>query len=102
MGYSIRTDNMRYTEWFDSGYNTSEPYDPKRVIGREMYDYENDPLETENVIGKASYAKQQKRMEELFREAMAREHAQCLRFAERADYHDPINTQKGYKDPSLD
>lgn len=102
MGYSIRTDNMRYTEWFDSGYNTSEPYDPKRVIGREMYDYENDPLETENVIGKASYAKQQKRMEKLFREAMAREHAQCLRFAERADYHDPINTQKGYKDPSLD
>ena len=42
MGYSIRTDTWRYTEWVTR--------DAKReVIARELYDQENDPLEKVNI-----------------------------------------------------
>jgi arylsulfatase A-like enzyme len=39
MGYAYRTDRVRYIEWIKGG----------EVIGRELYDYENDPLETVNL-----------------------------------------------------
>jgi arylsulfatase A-like enzyme len=42
MGYSIRTDRHRYTEW-------QNPADPKQVVARELYDHQSDPLETKNV-----------------------------------------------------
>ncbi|MDG2170965.1 MAG: sulfatase, partial [Opitutales bacterium] len=47
MGYTIRTDRFRYTEWRD--FNTS------KVLARELYDHEVDHLETANVVGKKSY-----------------------------------------------
>jgi arylsulfatase A-like enzyme len=64
MGYSIRTDRYRYTEWWKTngdygkfGVTTgSNPYDPdaSRVVASqasfvELYDYQNDPGETENL-----------------------------------------------------
>ena len=63
MGYSIRTDRYRYTEWWrtngDYGAfngSSSQPYDPdaSRVVANEasfveLYDYQNDPNETENL-----------------------------------------------------
>ena len=63
MGYSIRTDRYRYTEWWrtngDYGSfngSSSQPYDPdaSQVVANqasfvELYDYQNDPLETENL-----------------------------------------------------
>ena len=63
MGYSIRTDRYRYTEWWltngDYGaFNGSsdQPYDAdaSRVLANqasfvELYDYQNDPQETENL-----------------------------------------------------
>ena len=60
MGYSIRTDRYRYTEWWktngDYGKFGSATYDPdaSRVVASEaslveLYDYENDPGETENL-----------------------------------------------------
>ena len=42
MGYSIRTDRWRYTQW-------QRRDDPKQVIARELYDQVNDPKETKNV-----------------------------------------------------
>jgi arylsulfatase A-like enzyme len=42
MGYSIRTDRYRYTEWQKQG---SDP------VGIELYDYEGDPLGNVNVAG---------------------------------------------------
>jgi iduronate 2-sulfatase len=39
MGYSVRTDKFRYTEWRDAG----------KVIGSELYNYETDPNETKNL-----------------------------------------------------
>ena len=69
MGYSIRTDRYRYTEWWRTkgnygkfGVTTgSNPYDPdaSRVVSGinqasfvELYDYQNDPHETENLAYK--------------------------------------------------
>jgi len=48
MGYSIRTDRYRYTEWreFDSG----------QVLARELYDHETDPLETTNLAKRPDQA----------------------------------------------
>ncbi len=47
MGYSIRGDRYRYTEWRD--WSTGQPR------ARELYDHESDPLETENLIGRDRY-----------------------------------------------
>ena len=41
MGYSIRTDRYRYTEWRD--------FQTETVRGRELYDHHSDPLEAENL-----------------------------------------------------
>jgi iduronate 2-sulfatase len=43
MGYSVRTDRFRYTEWRD--WKTGE------TIARELYDHWTDPDETRNVAG---------------------------------------------------
>lgn len=39
MGYAYRTERYRYIEWFKKG----------KVASRDLYDYENDPLETVNL-----------------------------------------------------
>lgn len=44
MGYTIRTDRYRYTEW------------GRGEEGVELYDYQEDPLEYRNLAGDASYA----------------------------------------------
>lgn len=41
MGYSIRTDRFRYTEW--------RTFDKDQVVSRELYDHDSDPRETVNV-----------------------------------------------------
>lgn len=52
MGYSIRTERYRYTEWHKYGYNATEEYNDKNIDFIELYDYQLDPLETENQITK--------------------------------------------------
>jgi arylsulfatase A-like enzyme len=44
MGYSMRTDRWRYTEWIHRKSG--------QVIARELYDHENDPAENQNVAEK--------------------------------------------------
>ncbi len=48
MGYSIRTDRFRYTEWrrFEDG----------RPVARELYDHQQDPRETRNLAGLSDHA----------------------------------------------
>jgi iduronate 2-sulfatase len=41
MGYSIRDERYRYTEWRD--------WQTGRVVARELYDHESDPGENRNV-----------------------------------------------------
>jgi iduronate 2-sulfatase len=53
MGYSVRTDRWRYTEW-DNG-----------VRGAELYDHENDPREFTNLAPDNRYAVRVKEMKQL-------------------------------------
>ncbi len=48
MGYSMRTDRHRYTEWRVRNSST--------VMARELYDYDLDPGEGTNVVDRAAYA----------------------------------------------
>jgi arylsulfatase A-like enzyme len=54
MGYSIRTERYRYTEWIKD-YITNEAYSGKEITGIELYDYEKDPLETRNLAKDKDY-----------------------------------------------
>ena len=51
MGYSIRTDRFRYTEWQEH-WKSDQP----KVIARELYDHESDPRETVNVVDDPKHA----------------------------------------------
>jgi arylsulfatase A-like enzyme len=48
MGYSMRTDQYRYTEWIDQK--------TKEVKERELYDLKNDPLCKESIVFKPENA----------------------------------------------
>ena len=56
MGYSVRTDRWRYTEW-DNG-----------VRGAELYDHQNDPREFTNLAQDEKYAATLKKMRKLLDE----------------------------------
>ncbi|NBX11853.1 MAG: sulfatase, partial [Chitinophagaceae bacterium] len=56
MGYSIRTKQYRYTIWMANGFRSNMPFDKKLVIGTELYDYKNDPLEKVNVANEKKYS----------------------------------------------
>ena len=49
MGYSFRTKRHRYTVWVNNK-KSSEPIYIEDIYAEELYDYMNDPLETENII----------------------------------------------------
>lgn len=57
MGYSMRTERYRYTEWrrLKSG----------KVLARELYDHEKDPGENVNAIDDAKYAVAVKKLEKM-------------------------------------
>ncbi len=55
MGYTIRTERYRYTEWLENGYNTEKPYDAANLVAAELYDFISDPLELKNHAKEASY-----------------------------------------------
>lgn len=56
MGYTIRTERYRYTEWIKD-WRTFQPFDSSRVRGRELYDYQKDPAETMNQVDNPEYKK---------------------------------------------
>ena len=62
MGYSIRTKQYRYTLWMGNGYRSDKPFDKNLIIGAELYDYKNDPLEKVNVSADKKYAAISKKM----------------------------------------
>ena len=55
MGYSMRTDRYRYTEWRD--FKTGD------VVARELYDHAHDPRETVNLAGKKGHASTLKKLQ---------------------------------------
>jgi len=54
MGYSLRSDKYRFTEWYDLSTNT--------VVATELYDHTTDPSETVNQAGQPAYALQVKEL----------------------------------------
>jgi arylsulfatase A-like enzyme len=63
MGYSIRTEKYRYTVWVNW---KDKVLDMNKIIVTELYDYEKDPLETENLVDKKEYAAVLKTMQAHF------------------------------------
>lgn len=47
MGYSMRTDGLRYMEWIDRRN--------QRIIAQELYDHRSDPSEAKNLAGNSRY-----------------------------------------------
>ncbi len=54
MGYSLRTDQYRYTIWMNN-FNSKEAFNESQVYASEMYDYVKDPLEKVNVVKDIAY-----------------------------------------------
>ena len=55
MGYSLRTDQYRYTIWMNN-FNSKEVFNESQVYTSEMYDYVKDPLEKVNVVNDKNYS----------------------------------------------
>ena len=54
MGYSFRTKKIRYTLWINRNKIGSQIHESD-IVQEELFDYDSDPLETENLIGKDEY-----------------------------------------------
>lgn len=54
MGYSFRTERYRYTLWISQSKLGSQIHDSD-IVQEELFDYREDPLETENHVGKEGY-----------------------------------------------
>ncbi|MFN9916561.1 MAG: sulfatase-like hydrolase/transferase, partial [Pirellulaceae bacterium] len=52
MGWTLRTPRYRYIEWRRADLSTDTPRITSRVESIELYDYQTDPLERENLAGK--------------------------------------------------
>lgn len=71
MGYSMRDKRFRFTQW-TKGFKTYDPFDESKVVACELFDYENDPLETRNVADDPKYASVVKRMKKQLKDYYAR------------------------------
>ena len=56
MGYSMRNGKYRFTIWMND-FTTSSAFEDKKVYASELYDYDADPLEKQNVINDKAYSK---------------------------------------------
>ena len=58
MGYSVRTDRFRYTEWIRKKRSDSRPDRLRTIYATELYDHYRDPDETTNRFNDSSYSYQ--------------------------------------------
>ena len=58
MGYSVRTDRFRYTEWIRKKRSDSRPDRLRTIYATELYDHFRDPDETTNRFNDSAYADQ--------------------------------------------
>lgn len=62
MGYTLRSEQYRYTEWVGNYFNTAKVFNEQDIKAKELYDLKNDPNETRNIV---SDPKMKKVIEEL-------------------------------------
>lgn len=55
MGYALRTERYRMVVWVKDEVSRTGRFDPSAIDSVELYDYENDPLETVNQAGNPEY-----------------------------------------------
>lgn len=67
-GYSIRTERYRLTLWMKDFYRLYKPFDEGYIVSGELYDYDNDPLETENYYNNKEYVSVKKELLDYFAE----------------------------------
>lgn len=67
-GYSIRTERYRLTLWMKDFYRLYKPFDQGYIVSGELYDYDNDPLETENYYNNKEYVSVKKELLDYFAE----------------------------------
>ena len=60
MGRALRTDRYRFVAWFEKKTG--------KIVERELYDHQKDPLETRNVATAANQRKNVARLERQLRE----------------------------------
>jgi arylsulfatase A-like enzyme len=61
MGYAIRDGRYRYVEWIKD-CTSDQPYGSGKVVGRELYDYQADPLETKNAVNNPEYRETEQKL----------------------------------------
>jgi len=59
MGYSMKTDRFRYTEWQNRKTG--------KILARELYDHQNDPDENTNAADKPKYKKDITRLSKMLK-----------------------------------
>ena len=64
MGYSIRTEQYRFTLWMKGSFRSDKPFKDDLVAATELYDYVTDPNETVNVAGDEKYSGVSQQMRE--------------------------------------
>ena len=67
-GYSIRTERYRLTLWMKDFYRLYKPFDEGHIVSGELYDYDNDLLETENYYNSKEYVSVKKELLDYFAE----------------------------------
>jgi sialidase-1 len=90
MGYSMRTDRYRYTEWIDKS--------TRQVATRELYDHESDPRETINVADKKEFATAVAQLSKQLAGGEGWQTASNVAVYERGD---GVENQFGYRIPAL-
>ena len=66
MGWTLRTPRHRYIEWRQADLAGEDHTFTGKVLATELYDYDKDPLERENVAEQAAYAQVMREHQELF------------------------------------
>jgi arylsulfatase A-like enzyme len=66
MGWTLRTPRFRYVEWREAKLTDNKQVFGTKVLGVELYDYQTDPLEHENLAGKTEFAAVLKEQQALF------------------------------------
>ena len=73
MGYTIRNQRYRYTIWIGD-FRSYEKFSEDKVFAEELYDYQEDPLETRNHAEEAAYADAHKEMKALMLDFLEKEY----------------------------